>query len=81
MGIAWVIAAPSVIQQQVPDLNDIKDRYNARFKRVALARVQLQLLTVFLNAWERQDFGAVLDERLPHLPAQPAISCSAAECR
>ena len=81
MGIAWVIFSPSVIKQQVPELSDIKDRYDPRFKRVALARVQLQLLTVFLNAWEKQNLGAVLYEILPHLPAERATSCTAAECR
>jgi hypothetical protein len=64
MGLAWIMDAPSIIQAQVPTLAEVKDRFDPRFKVNALARVQLQLLTVFLNAWETQDFGAILDRFL-----------------
>lgn len=63
-GIAWIMDAPSIVQAQVPELAQIRDRYDPRFTANALARVQLQLLTAFLNAWQTQRFGVVLDRFL-----------------
>ena len=63
-GIAWIMDAPSIVQAQVPELAQIHDRYDPRFTANALARVQLQLLTAFLNAWQTQRFGTVLDRFL-----------------
>jgi hypothetical protein len=47
--------------------------YDPRFTRNALARVQLQLLTVFMNAWQTQNFGAVLD-RFIERAERPSIT-------
>lgn len=60
MGLAWIVNAPSVIQGQVPALAEVQSRFDSRLQGNELARTQLQLLTVFLNAWQRQELGAVL---------------------
>ncbi len=70
MGLAWTLDAPAVIQKQVPHLSEVKDRFDPRFTSNDLARIQLQLLTVFLNAWQTLDFGAALDEVLHRSPDQ-----------
>jgi hypothetical protein len=72
MGLAWIMDAPSIVQSQVPELADITDRFDPRFKEKALARVQLQLLTVFLNAWQTLELGRVLDEFSGRNVATPA---------
>jgi hypothetical protein len=64
MGLAWIMDAPTIIQSQIPELAKVKNRFDPQFRANALARVQLQLLTVFLNAWETHDFGAILDRFL-----------------
>lgn len=61
MGLNWLLDATSTVRKQVPDLAMVKDRFDPRFKISERARSQIQILTVFLNLWQRQDFGAVLD--------------------
>lgn len=68
-GLTWILSAPSVVQKQAPELERVQDRFDPQFSTNALARIQLQLLTVFLNAWETQNFSDVLDQldcRLQH---------------
>ena len=60
MGLAWLLDAPARIQAQFPDLNDVKNRFDPRFAANEPARVQLHMMTTFLNLWETQDFGTLL---------------------
>jgi len=62
MGLAWLMDAPALIQKQLPDLSEIKDRFDPRFTSNETARVQLHMMTTVLNLWQRENFGAVLDE-------------------
>ena len=61
MGLNWLLDATSTVRKHVPDLAAVKDRFDLRFKSNERARAQTQILTVFLNLWQTQDFGAVLD--------------------
>lgn len=58
LGLAWMITAPEIIEAQLGDLSGIASREDPRIKSNFLARAQLQLMTVFLNAWQTSDFGA-----------------------
>ena len=70
LGIAWMLDAPSLIESQLPDLATMRDRYDPRFRENFLARAQLHLMTVFLNAWKTERFGDLLArfDRLPPIP-------------
>jgi hypothetical protein len=60
LGIAWILDAPSLVEQMIPDLDTIRDRFDPRIKENFLARCQLQLLMVFLNEWRAGDIGAAV---------------------
>ena len=64
MGLAWLLDAPALIQAQIPNLSEIKDRLDPRFKANETARVQLHMMTTVLNLWQTHDFGGVLDRFL-----------------
>jgi hypothetical protein len=60
LGIAWILDAPSIVEGQIPDLGKVRDRYDPALTDDFLARAQLQILTVFLNEWLKDDIGAAL---------------------
>ena len=66
MGLNWLLDATSTVRKQVPELATVKDRFDPRFRTNERARAQMQILTVFLNLWQKQDFGAVLDRLVAH---------------
>ena len=57
MGLAWLLDAPPLILELVPDLSEVQSRFDVRIRHVEAARAQLQIMTVFLNLWETQDMG------------------------
>jgi hypothetical protein len=62
MGLAWLLDAPPLIQRLVPDLADVKNRFDARISENETARAQLQIMTVFLNLWETQDMALLCND-------------------
>lgn len=64
MGLAWLLDAPRYLQTLVPGLAQAQSRHDARLREHEMARCQLQMLTNFMNLWETQDFGRILDEFL-----------------
>jgi len=64
MGLAWLMDAPPLIRAQIPDLGEAESRFDPRFESNETARTQLHMLTNFLNLWETQDFGRILDHFL-----------------
>jgi hypothetical protein len=64
LGLAWMTDAPAIIEAQLPELKTVENRFDPRLAGNFLARAQLQLMVVFLNAWQTEDFGAVLDKFL-----------------
>lgn len=60
LGIAWILDAPSLIEQQIPDVGAISGRRDPKLRNDFLARAQLQLLVVFLSEWRTEDIGAAL---------------------
>lgn len=64
LGLAWIMDAPALIERQVPALAAVESRFDPRLKSDALARIQLQLLTVFLHSWRTEALGDVLDRFL-----------------
>lgn len=64
LGLAWLIDAPAIIEANLQGLDAIESRFDPGFRSNFLARAQLQLLVVLLNAWQTEDYGAVLDRFL-----------------
>lgn len=64
LGLSWLMDAPPLIQSSVPDLEDAESPWDPRFKKTELGRAQLHMFTNFLNLWQTQDFGAILDRFL-----------------
>jgi hypothetical protein len=60
MGLAYLMDAPKVVQNEMPDLATVKDRFDPCFVAVETARVQLHAVTKVLTQWQHHDFGAVL---------------------
>ena len=60
MGLAYMMDVPPIVQQEFPHLAEITSPRDPRFAANENARVMLHMLTMFLNRWQTQDFGAVL---------------------
>jgi hypothetical protein len=60
MGLAYMMDVPPIVQKEFPDLAEITGPRDPRFEANENARVMLHMLTMFLNRWETQDFGALL---------------------
>jgi len=66
MGLAYIMDAPPIIRMQLPDLAQTKSRFDPQIRADETARTQLHMLTMFLDQWQTQDFGAALDHVLEH---------------
>jgi hypothetical protein len=64
MGLAWLLDAPLLIEREIPDLHRIVSRFDPRFTVHETSRVQLHIMTNFLNVWETRDLGMILDRLL-----------------
>lgn len=65
MGITWLLDNPALIEGRVPNLRDLRGRSDPYFRADELSRSRLNMLAVFLNAWERHDLGRVLRGIVP----------------
>jgi hypothetical protein len=65
MGLAWLLDAPPLILGRIPDLAEVKNSRDDRFRKDEFARAQLHLMTAFLNMWQGHDMERLLD-RLEH---------------
>jgi hypothetical protein len=72
MGLAWLLDAPPIVQAQVPDLGAVESRFDPRLSDNETARMRLHMITMFLNNWREQDFGAVLDRFIARRVGEPA---------
>ena len=63
MGLAYLMDAPPIIRMEIPDLAKATSRFDQRFQNNENARVQMHMITMFLNQWQRHDFGS-LPERV-----------------
>lgn len=59
-GVAWMLDAPALIEAEIADLAQLKDRFDPELRDRFLPRAQLQLMTVFLDSWRRLDIGAAV---------------------
>jgi hypothetical protein len=64
MGLAYLMDAPPIIRKEIPDLADAASRFDPRLQRNENARVQMHMITMFLNQWQRHDFGTLPDRVL-----------------
>ena len=64
MGLSWLMDAPAMIQAQIPDWQTLRDRFDPRLRHNETARVQLQMMTVVLNLWQRYQPAEVLSRRV-----------------
>lgn len=60
MGMTWLLDVPGYVRAQVPDLTSSSTRLNPAVKDVESVRCRLQMMTNFLNLWERNDVLALL---------------------
>ncbi len=63
-GLAHLMDGAAIIQAQLPSLTQIESRFDQRFRENETARVQLHMTSMFLNQWQTQDFGMILDRFL-----------------
>ena len=61
MGLEWMLDAPALILQKVPDLAAAKNRLDAIIQNSERGRSQLLILSVFLNLWEKSNMVEVMD--------------------
>jgi hypothetical protein len=61
MGLAYLMDAPAIIERQIPDLAGVRDHRDELIRNNEDARVQLHMLTMFLNQWQTRNFGALID--------------------
>lgn len=67
MGLAHLIDGPSIVLARLPEAADAESPLDPVFRKSEQARCFLHIVTVFLNLWERRDFGASLDTLLRRL--------------
>lgn len=60
MGTNWLLDVPAYLASLVPDLAQARDRFDPRIEDNEAARSSLQMMSNFLNLWDTQDFGSVL---------------------
>ncbi len=60
MGVTWLLDAPAYIESQVPELANLRSRFDAALRENEVARVQLQMLTNVLVLWERHSIPDLL---------------------
>jgi len=70
MGLAYLMDAPPIIRAEIPDLANARSRFDPRFQQNENARVQMHMITMFLNQWQRHDFGALLDGVMDRIVSQ-----------
>ena len=63
MGLNWLLDVPDFLIRKFPDLADCASRKDARLSSLEAPRAQLQMMTVFLNLWQRADMGALIGAR------------------
>ena len=68
LGVAWILDAPSLIEAELPGVQEVNGRFDSRLRDVFLARAQMQLLLVLLNEWRHEDIGRAITD----FPSRPA---------
>jgi hypothetical protein len=63
MGVAWLLDVPALIRSRFGD-DAPKSRKDSRIRDDESVRAPLQMLSNFLNLWERHDIGGLLDAAL-----------------
>ncbi|HEX3065438.1 MAG TPA: hypothetical protein VHQ39_08140, partial [Dongiaceae bacterium] len=60
LGVAWMLDAPSLVAQLVPDYATVTDRTDPRLAGDFLARAQVHLLRVLMSEWRNDGIGNAL---------------------
>ena len=60
MGMAYLMDAPAIIERQIADPGQLSGPEDPQLQNNEDARVQLHMLTMFLNQWQTRDFGALV---------------------
>ena len=60
LGVAWMLDAPSLVAQEVPDYARVKDRFDPMLTGNFLAHAQAHLLRVLMSEWHHGDIGGAL---------------------
>jgi len=59
MGVTYLLDAPAIIERSVPDLGSLSGPLDPDLLDIEDARVQLHMLTMFLNQWQSRDIGQI----------------------
>jgi hypothetical protein len=60
LGTAWMLDAPSLVAQEVPDFTNVKNRFDPVLTGNFLAHAQAHLLRVLMSEWHHADIGGAL---------------------
>ncbi len=60
LGTAWMLDAPALVAQEVPDFASVRDRTDPRLSDNFLARAQAHLLRVLMSEWRNDAIGDAL---------------------
>ncbi len=60
LGVAWMLDAPSLVAQEIPDYAKVKDRFDPKLTGNFLAHAQAHLLRVLMSEWHHGDIGGTL---------------------
>jgi hypothetical protein len=60
LGVAWMLDAPSLVAQEVPEYATVEDRMDPKLKGNFLAHAQAHLLRVLMSEWQSSDIGGAL---------------------
>ncbi len=77
MGLTWLMDVPALIEAQVPDLPDVKSRFDPRVHENEAAGVRLHMMGTFLHLWETQRFGTLLERMRTAAQADSACTINA----
>jgi hypothetical protein len=60
LGVAWMLDAPSLVAQEIPDYASVQDRFDPKLTGNFLAHAQAHLLRVLMSEWHHNDIGGAL---------------------
>jgi hypothetical protein len=60
-GLQWPLGAVPLMEQHIPQLGTVTDRFDPRIADDEFPRTQLQMLTAYLTLWKMSDARGLID--------------------
>jgi hypothetical protein len=77
-GLRWPLGAVPLIEDDVPDLATVPDRFDPRIAEAELPRTQLHMLTAYLLLWQASDPRSLIDWAIRRAERDPSRFSGAA---